>query len=116
MDDIISTIPVSDAMFERLVPYFVERLSLHEKELNNLVQRLEVRTLATLLHQLKGSCTAFGFPSLGKIAEQMETQLLEKPDDTDGLRQLLDEFNAHCRAIHSGFDRQTWHQESISFQ
>jgi HPt (histidine-containing phosphotransfer) domain-containing protein len=106
VDDITSTIPVSDSMFDRLVPYFVSRLSVHELELTSLVQRMDIKPLGILLHQLKGSCTAFGFPSLGTIALQMEESLSSAPVNTTKLQELLREFTDHCHAIHAGFNHQ----------
>ncbi|MFN7840463.1 MAG: Hpt domain-containing protein [Pirellula sp.] len=63
-----------DEDFSDLVSEFVKGLPSRQQSLRDHLQNQDVQRLTRLIHQLKGACGGYGFPSLTDAARDLENQ------------------------------------------
>ena len=87
-----------------LVEGFVARLPKRLSALESAVRNADWKRVALLSHQLKGAAGGYGFPSLTKVAEAMETAaLLSAPSIS--LEKYLSELKSLCQRALNGISR-----------
>jgi HPt (histidine-containing phosphotransfer) domain-containing protein len=91
----------ADAM-KRAVEGFVGRLPSRVNDLISLSAANELDKLRTLVHQLKGSGSGYGFPAITKTAAKAEA-VIKTSADLDAVRMAVDELVALIRGVR-GYD------------
>lgn len=66
-----------DEDFSDLILEFVKGLASRQQSLRDHLQNRDEQRLTRLIHQLKGACGGYGFPSLTDAARDLEDQLRE---------------------------------------
>jgi signal transduction histidine kinase/DNA-binding NarL/FixJ family response regulator len=97
----ISKDAAADAM-RRAVEGFVARLPGRVDELINLSAARELDKLRTLIHQLKGAGSGYGFPAITQTAAKTEAVIKSDPE-FDAVRTAVDELIALIRGT-TGYD------------
>jgi HPt (histidine-containing phosphotransfer) domain-containing protein len=97
----ISKTGAADAM-RRAVEGFVARLPGRVDELVDLIAARQLDQLRTLIHQLKGAGTGYGFPTITQTAAKTEA-VIKSDAEFDAVRTAVDELIALIRGT-AGYD------------
>ena len=97
----ISKDAAADAM-RRAVEGFVARLPGRVDELASLSAAREFDKLKTLIHQLKGAGSGYGFPAITQTAAKTEA-VIKSEAEFDAIRTAVDELIALIRGT-AGYD------------
>lgn len=71
----IHSLFATDDDFADLLREFVQGLPNRQQSLKDCVENGELERLTRIVHQLKGACGGYGFPSLTHAARALEEQL-----------------------------------------
>lgn len=90
-----------DAAFQEILKCFIDELPNRIRSLEDAMDRLDITTVRTVAHQLRGCAAGYGFPELGEQAGVLEKSLRETEGETDQLNQIRGEVDglvALCRS------------------
>jgi histidine phosphotransfer protein HptB len=82
----------SDPEMAELIELFVSELPQRIEALNSAWNESRMTEVTRIAHQLRGACSGYGFPSLGKAAGALEDGL--RTGAADGASSLAGEFKA----------------------
>lgn len=81
----------SDLDYLDLVQEFVDEIPLKRKMIDGFVAKGDLPQLHRLIHQLRGSCGGYGFPSLTQAASEID-EALKKGVTIEAIMSRLDNF------------------------
>ena len=91
---------VKDEGFAQLVEQFVRELGDEALALRAQFAQGDLRELARLAHQLKGSCGSYGFPELSRHAAELE-RCVKTEASQEAIAAALAAFEQGCAAVRS---------------
>ena len=80
-----------DPDFTDLLQEFVNNLAQRQNALREHLDKKEVDQVARIIHQLRGACGGYGFPTLTETAGHLE-ELLQNGHSIDAIRPEIELF------------------------
>lgn len=92
----------ADPEFQVILKIFISEIPVRIENLRSAFERGDRCELQRLIHQLKGACGGYGFPTISEQAHDLESLVLDI--EYSHLRDLIDHFTATLSCLRADVD------------
>lgn len=94
-----------DAAIAEILPIFINNMPRYLSDLDARIEAADWAAAARVCHDLKGTAGGYGYPDIGRAAQELEHQV-KGPRDQEAIRSFLREVKTLCARARLGISGQ----------